>query len=126
MNENKCIDCGENIPQVNKRRCIICEGKPEKKKHLSNSDISVKFGKSKETIKRNFQKVINSIDKELSNLSLLRNKFLINEFNEKILDEKLSSLVEFKTKPIKFPQEILIEENKSESNIKNLIKNLKI
>ena len=97
---NKCVDCGKEILDINKRRCTECSKKTKKKKHLSNIEISFKTQKTLSPIKISFSQSIVKIDRELNKLSLLKEKFIINPFSEKILDSKMEKIVDFRGKII--------------------------
>jgi len=117
MIENKCVDCGIEISDSNKRRCDDCEKKLKKKKHLSNFQIISKYDNSKNHIKKLINRLGSGIDKELSKLSQLKCKFMMNQSNEKLLDSKMGQIVLFKDKLISAWNETMREDNSKEEDI---------
>ena len=99
IEKNLCINCGNEILEADKRICEECSKKPEKK-HLSNIDIITKYHFSKNKIRQISNKLGGIIDSELNKLSSLKERYLINEENMGLLDDRMGKLILFRDKII--------------------------
>lgn len=96
---NYCLICGREI-SYKRNYCEECVKKIPKKKELSNLDILSKYSSSRSRIKIHSEKLVREIAEELEKLSALKVKFILNESNQKLLDDKMSKITLFKDKLI--------------------------
>lgn len=107
--KNTCVNCGIELSELDKRFCKHC-AKKFQKKHLSNWDIQAKYALSRDKIKIISNNLIKKIDEELEKLFSLKEKFILNDSNSKLLDIKMSKLVLLRDKLIESRQQTLKEE----------------
>ncbi len=99
VEKNICIDCGEELPNTEIGRCKECI-KKGKRKHLSNGEVLARYYASRGNLKRGIENLIKRIDQETKRLSELTEKFILNEYNQGILRDKMNDLTIFRDKLI--------------------------
>ena len=97
--ENYCLTYGKEI-SYKRNYCEDCVKKISKKRNLSNTDIMSKYQFARNKIKTFSENLVKKIDLELEKLSSLKEKFILNESNYKLLDNQMAKLVSFKDKLI--------------------------
>lgn len=70
----------------------------KKKKPIETKNINEKYQLSIEKIYQSYTKFLLNINNGLNNLTDLKSKFLLDDFNEKILNKKMDTLIALKEK----------------------------
>jgi peroxiredoxin len=66
------------------------------KPEIDNTLIQAKYQSSRERVKYDANRLLKTIEKELDKLASIKDKFSMNEFNEKLLNKKLMLISDFR------------------------------